>query len=88
MERGDPRALWEGTQTGAGTVESGTETPQKTTNGMAFPPSTPTSGNTSEGPGNTSFKEHMDPYVHGSVIYDRRDLEAAYVPASRQVDEK
>ena len=47
--KGDPFALLVGMQTGAATVESSMEIPQKIKNVSAFQPSSPTSGNTYEG---------------------------------------
>ena len=40
----------------------------------------------SEGTQNTNLKEHKHPYVYCSVIYNRRDMEAAQVSISRSVD--
>ena len=51
-------------------------------------PSDSTSVNLSRGTPNTNLKEDMHPYVHGSIIYNGQDLEAARVSISRWVDEK
>ena len=50
-------------QTGAATVESSMEIPQKIKNGSAFRLSYPISGNISEGTQNTNSKDHKHPYV-------------------------
>ena len=73
-------------QTGAATVESSREIPQKIKNESAFWPSNPTSGNISKGTQNTDSKEHKHPYVHYSIIYNCQDMEAAQVPISSWVD--
>ena len=52
-----------GMQTGAATVESSMEIPQKIKNGSAFWPSDPTSGNISEGTQNTNSKEYKHPVL-------------------------
>ena len=86
-ERGsDPFALLVGMQTGASTVESNIEIPQKIKNGSAFWPKDLTSGNTSKGSQNTVVKEHKHPYVHCSVIYNHQDMEATQVFISKWVD--
>ena len=56
--KGNPFTLLVGMQTGAATVESTMEIPQKIKNGSAFWPSYPTSGNISKGTQNTNSKEH------------------------------
>ena len=73
-------------QTGTATVESSMEIPQKIKNGSAFCPSDPTSGSISKETQNTNLREHKHSYVHCSVIYNHRDLEAAEVSISRRVD--
>ena len=78
--KGNAFVLSVGMQTGAATVESNMEFPQKTKNGTAFWSSNPTSGNNiSKGNINTTSKEHKHPYVHCSVIYNRQDMKAAQV---------
>ena len=57
---GNPFALLVGMQTGAATVESSMEIPQKIRNGSAFQPSDATSGNISEGTQNTNPKITMN----------------------------
>ena len=57
-----------GMQTGAATVESSMELPQKIKNQSAFWPSDPTSRNISKE--TQTLKEHKHPYVHCSVIYN------------------
>ena len=59
--KGNASALLVGMQTGAATVESSMEIPQKIKYGSAFQPSDPTSGNISEGSQNTNLKEHKHP---------------------------
>ena len=81
--KGNPCALWGGMQTGAATVENSMEIPQKIKNGTAFCPSGPSSRNICEGTQNANLKERKYPYVHGSVIYNSQDMEAARVPISR-----
>ena len=83
MEKEDPFTVSVGMQTGATTVESSMEIPQKSKNGSAFSPSSPTSGNICEGTQNTNLKEHKHPYVHCSIIYSHQDMEAAQVSISR-----
>ena len=57
MEKGDPHALLVGMQTGATTMESSMEIPQKIKNASAFLPSDPTFENLSEKkPQNTNSK--------------------------------
>ena len=68
-------------QTGAATVESGMEIPQKIKNECAFRSSSPTAGNLSKETQNTNLKEHKHPYVHCSVTYNHQDLEAAKCPS-------
>ena len=84
--KGDPFALLVGMQTGAVTLENSTETPPKIKNGSTFWPSDPTSGNISKGAQNSNSKQHKQPYVHCSVIYNHQDMEAAQVSISRWVD--
>ena len=83
--KGNPCALLVGVQTGAATVESSVEIPQKIKNGYAFWPSDPTSRNISKGTQTTNSKEHKQPYVHCSVIYNCQDMETIQVPISRWV---
>ena len=72
-----------GIQTGAASVESSTEIPQKIKNGSALRPSDRTSGNISEGTLNTNSKGHKNPYVRCSITYNCQDMEAAQVSISR-----
>ena len=46
----------------------------------------PTSGNIPKETQNTNSKEQKHPYIHGSVIYNHQDMEAAQVSISRWVD--
>ena len=75
-------------QTGAATVESSMELPQKIKSRTALWPSDSASRNLSEITKNTNLKEYMHPYVHGSIIYNLQDMGAAQVPMSRWVDKK
>ena len=84
--KGNPFALGVGMQTGAATVGSSMEIPQKINNEFAFWPSYPTSETMSEGTQNAILKEHKHPYVHCSIIYNHQDMEAAQVSISRWVD--
>ena len=60
------------------------------TNGAVFWPSDPTSGNIPKGTHNTNSKEHerKEPYVHYSVIYNSKAMEATYLSISRWVNKK
>ena len=78
--------LFVGRQTGAATVESSMEMPQKIKNGSVFLPSDPTSENISKGTQNTNSKEHKHPGAHCSIIYNHQDMEVAQVSISRSVD--
>ena len=69
-----------GMQTGAATVESSMELPQKIKSRTALWPSDSASRNLSEITKNTNLKEYMHPYVHGSIIYNSQDLEAPKCP--------
>ena len=69
-------------QIGVAIMESCMEILQKIKNGSALWPSDPTSGNIAEGTQNTISKEPKHPYVHGSVVYNHQDMEAAQVPFS------
>ena len=62
------------------------EIPQKIKNVPTFKPSSPNSGNISEGTQNTNSKEHKHCYIHCSIIYNRQYIEAAQVSISRRVD--
>ena len=79
MEKENPFALLVGMQIGAATVESSMEIPQKIKNESAFRPSDSTSENILKGTQNTNLKEHKQPCVHCSIIYNRQDMEAAQV---------
>ena len=86
--KGNPFALMEGMQTGAATVESSMEIPQKIKNGSVFWPGYPISGNISKETQNTSLKEYKHAYVHCNIIYNHQDTEAAQVSISRWVDKQ
>ena len=62
--KGKPYALWVGRQTGAATVESSAELPQKLQNRTALWPSDSTSGNLSEETWHTNSEVYVHPYVH------------------------
>ena len=72
-----------GMQTGAATVESSMEIPQKIKNGSAFWPNDPISENISEGTQNANSKEHKQRYVHCIAYVNCQDLEAAQVSTNR-----
>ena len=57
-KEGNPFVLLVGIQTGAATVESSMEIPQKIKNESAFQPSNSTSWNISKRTQNTDLKEH------------------------------
>ena len=59
--KGKSFAMLVGMQTGAATVESGMEIPQKIKNECAFRSSNPTAGNLSKETQNTNLKEHKHP---------------------------
>ena len=84
--KGNSSALLVGMQIGVATVECSMEIPQKILNESAFWSSNSTSGNIAKDTQNTNSKEHKDPYVHCSVIYNYQDMEAAQVSKSRWVD--
>ena len=77
--KGNPRALVEGMQFGVSTVESSMEFPQKIKNGTALGPNDSPSGNLFKETRNANLKEFVHPYVHCSIIYKSRDLEATQV---------
>ena len=81
MEKGKPFCTVG--ETGAATVESSMEIPQKIKNGPAFRPSDPTSGNLSKGTQNTNSEEHKHPSIHCSIVYSHQDTEAAQVSINR-----
>ena len=86
--RGDRGSLCSvvGMQTGAASVGSSIEIPQKIKHGSAFWPCDPTSGNIAEGTQNTNSKEYKHPYVHCSIIYNCQDTKAAQVSTNRWED--
>ena len=79
MWRKNTFALLVGMQTGAATVESSMEFPQKIKNGTSLWLSNSTSGNLFEVTWNSNLKEYNHPYVHCSIIYNIQDLEAPQV---------
>ena len=66
-------------QTGAATVESSMELPQKIKNGTALWPSDSTSENLCKETQNADLKGYTHPSVHCSVIYNSQDLGATQV---------
>ena len=64
------------------------ELPQKIKNGTASWPSDSTFRNLSKETWNTNSKEDVHPYVHCSIIYNSKDLEAAQVSISRRMDKR
>ena len=69
-EKGNPRALLVGVQTGAATVENSMEILQQIKNETALWPSESTPGTIFAEAQNTNLKEYMHPSVHCSVIYN------------------
>ena len=67
-------ALSVGIQTGAATVESSMEIPQKIKNDSAFWLSDLASENISRGTENTILKEYNHTYVHRNIIYNCQDM--------------
>ena len=89
--KGNPSALWVGTQTGAAPVESSMGLPQKTTHGTALWPGDPTSRYLRKETQNTYPKEYIRPHVRCQFmehIRSNRCTGAAQVPISRQADKK
>ena len=84
--KGNSCALLVGIQTGPVTAGSSMEVPQKIKSGSAFCPSDPSSGNLFQETWNTNLKEYMHAYVHGNIIYNRQDMEAAQVSINRWAD--
>ena len=86
--KGNPFALLVGMQTGAATVESSMEIPQKIKIGSAFWLSDLTSWNIYiyKGTQNTNSKDHKHPFVHCSISYNHQDMEAAPVSIGRWMD--
>ena len=76
MEKGERFALLVGMQTGADTVESSMEMPQKIKNEPVFNTVIPLLGIYPETQ-NTDAKEHKHVYIHCSIIYNHQDTEAA-----------
>ena len=76
---GHIHALLVGMLTGTATVESSMEFPQKIKNGTALGPNDSPSGNLFKETRNANLKEFVHPYVHCSIIYKSRDLEATQV---------
>ena len=68
-----------GMQTGAPSVESSMEGPQKIKNEIPLWPRKFTSGNLFKETCNTDLKEYMHPYVYCSIIYNNLDMEVAQV---------
>ena len=66
--KGYPFALLVGMQTGAATVESSVEIPQKVKKDLPFHPEIPLLGIYPKELKNTNLKEHKHPYVHCSII--------------------
>ena len=79
--KGNPSALLVGMQTGAFTVESSVEIPQKLKMDPPSDPEIPFLGIHIWRTQNTNSKEHKHPYVHCSVIYNCHDVEAAQGPS-------
>ena len=86
VEKGDPRALSRGMQTGAATVGNSMESPQKIKTGTGLWTSDSTSGYVSKETWHPEWKERVHPCVHCSVIYDSQRVEAAPGPSDRWAD--
>ena len=71
-----------GKQTGAATVESSMEIPQKIKNELPYNPDIPLLEICLK-KHKTYLKEHKHPYVHCSIIYNRQDMETAQTFISR-----
>ena len=67
--KGNPFALLVGMQTGATTMESSMEIPQKIKNRSHFWPSDPTSGNIAKGTQNTDLKECKPPPMFIAALF-------------------
>ena len=80
--KGNPFALLVEMQTGAATVESSMQIPQKITNGFSL---TQRSHFLEYIQMNLKYysKEHKHPHVHCSVIYNCQDMEETQVSISR-----
>ena len=63
------------------------EGPRKIKGGTAWWLSNSISKYVPEGTQNTNSKEHQQPYVYWSIIYNHQGLEAAHVSVNRWVDE-
>ena len=82
--KGNPFALLVEMQTGAATVESSMERPQKIKMDLPLDPVIQALLEIYlKKPQNTNSKEQKHPYVHCSVIYNHQDMEAAQVSISR-----
>ena len=81
--KGIPFALLVGMRTGADTVESSMEIPQKIKKGTVLELRNSTSGNLYKETQNINSKAHKHPYVDCSIIYNCQDMEAAQVSISK-----
>ena len=82
--KGNPSTLLVGMQTGAATVQSSIEIPQKIRNvSVCLSTQLCHFWEYIEGTQNTNSKEHKHPYVHCSIIYNRPEMEAVQVSISR-----
>ena len=80
--KGHPSALLVGMQTGAATVESSMELPQKLKMKLPYDTVTPLLGIYPKKP-KTLIRENISTPMFTAVIYNRQDLEAAQVSISR-----
>ena len=79
--KGNYFALLVHMQISAATVGISMELSPKIKNGSAFWPSGPLSGNTYEGTQNPNLKEHNNPYICGTIIYNHQAMEALKCPS-------
>ena len=70
-------------QTGAATVETSMEVPQKVKNRNTIWFNNFTTGYLARENENTNSERYMHPYVYCSIIYNSQDMEAAQVSIDR-----
>ena len=81
--KGNPPTLLVGMQTGAATMESSMEVPQKTKNRATICPAIPLLGIYLEKDENSNLKRYRHSNVHSSTIYNSQDMETTQVPINR-----
>ena len=87
QRKGNPRALWEGMQIAAATVENSMEFPPRVKNGSALWSSNSTSGNIPEETWNTNLK-NICGHIHCNVIYNSQAVKATQMPIHKWLDKK